>query len=267
MNTRHMKLIAGLTVAVGATGPVWASDYSASPWSLSILGGDSAGVTGSLQAPSTTTLPNLGNIDPELQGATGTLNLEKLRYEDLFKRRYDVGLELDYTLSDQLQAYGRFGYEGLGGRSRHIGGLSSDALAAGVPIDANFADADNKSLEVGTRYFWSTGTSWRPYAAAALGATRLDAIRADIFSPSADIDLKNVGFTHSGTVFSQSLETGVQYDAANNFGVRFSVAADHTGNPPAANDPALAGLGINPGHDAEGRWSFPISVAATYRFD
>lgn len=267
MNMRHMKLLASLTLAVGATGPAWASDYSSSPWSLSVLGGDSVGATGKLQAPSETALSNLGALDPELTGATGTLKLEQLRYEDLFKRKYDAGLELDYRVSDQLQTYGRFSYEGLGGQSRRVGGLTSDALSAGVPIDANFADADNKTLEVGTRYFWSTGTGWRPFAGAALGATRLDAIRADIFSPSADLDLKNVHFTRSGTVFSQSLETGVQYDAGNNFGVRFAVNADHVGNPPAANDPQLANLGINPGHDAEGRWSFPVSVAATYRFE
>jgi hypothetical protein len=267
MNMRQVKLIAGLTLAVGATGPAWASDDPSSPWSLSVFGGDSVGATGRLQAPSVTTLPNLGAIDPQLAGATGTLTLDKLRYEDLFKRKYDAGLELDYMLNDQLQTYGRFSYEGLGGRGRQIGGLTSNALSAGVPIEAHFADADNKSLELGTRYFWSTGTAWRPFAGAALGATRLGSIRADVFSPSADIDLRNVRFTRSGTVFSQSLETGVEYDAGNNLGVRFSVNADHMGNPPAARDPALAGLGINPGHDAEGRWSFPVSLAATYRFE
>lgn len=267
MKMRHMKLIASLTLVVGATGPAWASESSSSPWSLSVIGGDSVGTTGNLQSPRVAALPDLGSIDPGLGGATGTLRLEKLQYEDLFKRKYDVGLELDYALNDQLQTYGRFSYEGLGGRSRHIGGLTSDALPAGVPVDANFADADNKSLEIGTRYFWNTGTAWRPFAGVALGATRLGAIRADIFSPSADINLRDVRFTRSGTVFSQSAETGVEYDAGNNFGVRFSVNADHTGNPQAANDPALAGLGINPGHDAEARWSFPVSLAATYRFD
>lgn len=267
MNMRHTKLIASLTLVVGATGPAWASDYSSSPWSLSIFGGDSVGATGHLQSPSVATLPNLGAIDPALDGATGTLSLEKLNYEDLFKRRYDVGLELDYRLNDRLQTFGRYSYEGLGGESRQIGGLTSDALSTGVPINANFADANNQTLELGTRYYWSSTAGWRPFAGASLGATRLDAIRADIFSPSADLNLQDVRFTRAGTVFSQSLETGVEYNAANNFGVRFAVNADHSGNPPAANDSQLAGLGVNPGHDAEGRWTFPVSLAATYRFD
>jgi hypothetical protein len=265
MNTRPLKLIAGVAL-IGAAGPVLASDFSSSssPWSLSILGGDSVGETGKLLTPSTKSFADLGTLDPALAGSSGTLSLDKLRYEDLFRRRYDVGLELDYSLTDNVQTYGRFSYEGLGGKTRQIGELSG--ASGSSPVDARFADADNMSLEVGSRYYWNLSPNWRPFAGASLGATRMDAMRATI-ATTGGVDLNNVRFTRNGTVFSQSVETGVEYDADNNFGVRFGVNAQHLGAPPSARDPSLAELGIDPGHDAESRWSFPVSLAATYKFD
>jgi opacity protein-like surface antigen len=265
MITRQLNLIAGLTLIVGASGVACAAD-STSPWSLSILGGDSVGQTGRLLAPSTQSLTDLSALDPALSGTPGTLSLDKLSYEDIFKRRYDAGAELDYALNENLQTYGRFNYEGLGGRTRRIGELTTASSTTAVPLEARFADADNMSFELGSRYYWSTGANWRPFVGAALGATRMDAMRASVATPEG-VDLHNVHFTRDGTVFSQSAETGIEYNPGNNFGVRFSVDADHLGTPPSAHDPQLAELGINPSHDAESRWSFPVSLAATYRFD
>jgi hypothetical protein len=75
-----------------------------------------------------------------------------------------------------------------------------------------------------------------------------------------------VRFTRPATVFSQSLETGVEFNPNTNFGVRFSVDADHMGAPPSARDPMLSDLGYDAAHDAEGRWTFPVAVAASFHF-
>ncbi len=122
------------------------------------------------------------------------------------------------------------------------------------------------SFELGSRYFWQTGTDWRPFAGAALGATHLDAIRASFTSPETTLDLPNAQFTRSGVVFSQSLETGVEYDPGSNFGMRLSVNADHVGAPRSADNTDLTELGFDAGHDAHSRWAFPLSVAAAYHF-
>lgn len=265
MTPRNLNLIALATLIAGAAGRACAADQ-ADPWSLSILGGDSVGMTGSLRSSSTASIADLGAIDPPLAGATGTLSLDKLRYEDLFRRRFDTGLELDYSIDRNLQAYGRFGYESLGGRTRRVGTLTSESLATSDALNARFSDTDNMSFELGSRYYWQMPGNWRPFAGAALGATHLDGIRASFTSPGTDIDLKNAQFTRSGTVFSQSVETGVEYDPGNNFGLRLGINADHISSARSVNDPSLTALGIEGGHDAQDRWSFPLSIAANYRF-
>lgn len=266
MNTRHVRFLAALALAGGAARGAYAADTD-SPWTMSIYGGDAVGVSGRLRAPGTSSITDLGTVDPVLTGESGTLTLDKLRYDDLFRHRYDTGLELGYAFSDNLQSYGRFSYDGLTGRSRRIGSLTIDGTSSPTPLDARFADADNMSFDVGTRYFFTTNSPWRPYAGAALGATHLDAMRATLTVPDTTLDLTNLRFTRPGTVFNQSVETGVEYNPSSTFGVRFSVDADHFGAPKSAHDPSLAELGLDSSHDAEGRWTFPVAVAATYHFE
>lgn len=262
MTTRHIRFLTALALAAGTARTVSAAD---SPWGIAVYGGDSIAENGELRAPMSSH-PDLGALDPALSGVSGTLSLDRLRYDDLFRRRFDTGLELNYSFDGNLQSYGRFSYDSLGGRTRTIGAFTSAGLP-GAPVRARFGDEDNKTFELGSRYLWTTGTAWRPYAGLALGVTRLDATRANLFIPDSGSEAQPVRFTRSGTVFSQSLETGVAYNPTPAFGVRFSVNADHFGTAPSANDPALASLGYDAGHDAEGRWSFPITLAAAYRFD
>src|SRR5262247_3127199 len=98
MNTRHVRIFAALALAGGVARGAYA-EGSDSPWTMSIFGGDSAGISGQLRAPGTISFTDLGVFDPTLSGAPGTINLEKLRYDDLFRRRYDTGFELGYAFS------------------------------------------------------------------------------------------------------------------------------------------------------------------------
>ncbi len=122
------------------------------------------------------------------------------------------------------------------------------------------------SFQLGSRYFWSTGTDWRPFAGFALGATHLDAMRATLTSADLPTDLDNLHFTRSGTVFSQSVQTGVEYTPSSALGLRFGVDVDHVGRPHDTEDPQLEALGYGPNDQAHSMWSIPVSIAANYRF-
>jgi opacity protein-like surface antigen len=265
MNPRNFGILASLAIIAGARAAN-ADTPADSPWGVAVYGGDTVTEAGRLRSPLSSTIPDLGALNPQFSGTSGTLSLDKLRYDDLFRQDLATGVELSYTFSRNLQTYGRFDYATLDGRTRRAGFLSTDALGGSEPLDARFHDEDNKSLEIGSRYFWPTGTPWQPFAGIAIGATRLDAIRANFTTPDEAIDLANLRFTRSATVFSQSLETGVEFNPNTNFGVRFSVNADHMGAPPSARDPMLSELGYDASHDAEGRWTFPVAVAASFHF-
>lgn len=265
MKFRSVQILTVVSMVAGAARVAMAAEPS-SPWSLSISGGDSVAETGSLRRPSTADFTDLGTLDPTLTGTSGTMRLDRLKYDDLFHRQFETGLELDYSFSDNLQGYGRFGYTSLGGRTTTIGTLNSAAFDSPAAVRARFADVDSMTFELGSRYSWNTGTDWRPFAGFALGSTRLDSMRADITSTDLSTDLTDMRFTRTATLFSQSLQTGVEYTPNSAFGLRFSVDADHVGRPPNADDARLTALGFGPNDDAHSLWSFPVSIAANYRF-
>jgi hypothetical protein len=265
MKFRSMQILTVVSLIAGASRVATAAE-PASPWSLSISGGDSIGESGSLRSPITTPFSDLGTLDPALSGTSGTLRLDRLRYEDVFRRRFDTGLELDYSFNDNLQSYGRFGYTSLGAHMSTIGSLEGISLDSPAAVRAHFAEANNMSFELGSRYFWATGTDWKPFAGFSLGATHLDAMSATLNSPDLATDLSDLRFTRGGTVFSQSLQTGVDYTPSEAFDLRFAIDAAHVGKPPSGDDARLTSLGFGPNDDARGFWSFPVSVAAAFHF-
>lgn len=268
MNTRPVKAWTLLALIAGAGAVANASDQT-SPWSLSILAGDAMGMNGSLRAPIDAPVADLGALNPSMNGQSGTVALHRLHYENLFRPRFDTGLELGYSFSDALQAYGRIGYEGLDGRTRVIGritGEESEGPASTGEVSARLSDVHNESLEVGSRYTWQTGSDWRPFAGVALGASRVDGMGGTLALQADPVVPEHVRFTRGDTVFSQSAEAGVEYDPGNNFGVRLSVEADHTGVASNARDPKLLALGYNTDNDAQARWAYPVAISAVWHF-
>lgn len=234
------------------------------PWKVELFGGDSIGLHGSLLRPTDITLPDAGALSPSLEGSSARLGLDRLKYDDIFRRRYNAGTELSYAFSDEVTAYGRFSYAALTGKTREIGALSTENGGV-APVTAHFRDLDTWSMELGSRYYFPTGLSFQPFAGAGLGMTRVHAITASLDIPSEAVVLPDVGFTRSDTRFSQNVETGIEMHSNPNLDLRLSLEADHISGSHDGHDPELADLGLNGGHAGE-QWSFPVTVGAVYRF-
>jgi hypothetical protein len=257
---RVQMLIPFLTVFATAA----RAQESDSPWKMEVFGGNSIGMRGSLSPPLNVTLPNAGSLSPSLEGESAALGLNRMRFDDIFRPQYSAGTELSYTLSPELQTYGRFDYDSFSGRTRDVGVLTTENGTT-APVRANFGDLDTWSLELGSRYFFPTGLSFQPFAGAALGMTRVHSISASFDVPSEAVSLPNVGFTRSDNRFSQSVETGIEMHTNPNLDLRLAVQADHVGAPHEAHDAQLADLGLSTERSAD-QWTFPVTVGAVYRF-
>jgi hypothetical protein len=266
MNSRYFKILAGLAFGSLSLGGVCAAAES-NPWSLALYAGDADSGSGKFRSPTQASIANLGTYDPKLAGASGSLALDRLDYHEAYHNRFSAALELGYALNENLQAFGRFGYDARQGREQDIGSLASARFANPQRVIAHFGNSDSRGLEVGARYLWLASERWRPYVALSVGATRTDDMDASLNVPGTAINLSKVRFARSGSTFSQSFETGVEFNPIRQFGVRFSVRANHIGTPPSGGDPQLTALGFDSGNDAGNRVDYPIALAAVYHFD
>ncbi|HEY7379280.1 MAG TPA: hypothetical protein VH542_11395 [Steroidobacteraceae bacterium] len=236
------------------------------PWGLQFFVGDSAGTEGDFASHRTTQVPDLGVFDPALSGTSGNAAFNSLRYDDIYRSRYVLGAEVSYDASENLEAYGRFSYNPLDGQTHTIGLLTTSDQSVSEPITAHFKDADQYSLMLGSRYYVPTGDQWRVFAGAALGASRFDDMTGTIDLPTAGVSMPDLRFARATTVFSQSLEAGIAYHSPASVDLQFSIGADHMDGPKGGDDATLAALGFDTTRDGGDRWSFPITLGATYRF-
>jgi opacity protein-like surface antigen len=261
------KLTPGaLSLLLAAAAPASHAANEDNPWGLQVYAGDSLGMHGDFSKNHLTDIPDLGPFIPSLAGTPGSVAIETVTYDDMYKSRYNVGAELSYALSENAEAYGRFGYNALTGKTHAIGLVTSPELANSAQVIGHFNDTDTYSLMVGGRYYIPTGDSWRVFGGAALGGTRLHEMTGSLDIPEESMSLNGLRFARATTVFSQSVEAGIDYQSPQNLDLTLTLGGEHMGAPRAGNDPQLAALGFDTTHEGDARWSFPLTLGATYRF-
>ena len=198
-------------------------------------------------------------------GEGGTTTYDRLAFDDVYHHDYTAGAELDYALGEHLSTFARVAYSQFGGTSREIGTFFGGSQGR-VPMFARFGDADSRELDVGARYAFFSGETWRPFLGAALGATRMSGTFAVAGAPGDD-PATRVDLGRESTVFEQRVETGVQYSPMRNFELRLTAAASHVGAGRGSDDPNLALLGLDEAQSrVRAHWDYPAELGAVWHF-
>ena len=88
-----------LSVLLAAAAPATHAATEDNPWGLQVYAGDTLGMHGDFSTNRAKDVPDLGPIIPGLAETPGTIALETVTYDDMYKSRYAVGAELSYALS------------------------------------------------------------------------------------------------------------------------------------------------------------------------
>jgi opacity protein-like surface antigen len=255
MNSRYA--VSGLFAAacVAAAAAAHAESF-AQRGSLVLFGGGNAEMPGSFRGQ---TVPFESTNPP------GTTVYDDLRFEDAYDHRYTLGAEYDYALSPQLAAFGRFGYSTFDGTNHVVGEFTSSAVES-HPVRAEFHDTRTREFDVGARYSFAPEARFHPFVGLALGAEHLSAAKAKFLNVN-DLGATDVVLGEAETVFSQRLETGLQYLPASNLGLRLSVAASHVNADTKSSDPNLALVGLeNTSGEVRDHWEYPVELGAVWKF-
>jgi hypothetical protein len=220
--------------------------------SVELSGGVDA-MSGSFAGPRTTQ-----DVQP------GSIHFDRVAFDDAFHHRHTGGAELDYALDAHAAAFARFGYTQFGGATRDVAHLLN-ADATTTRVAARFGDTAARELDVGARYAFVPGARLQPFVGAALGAARVSPLRATVKEPiGAPV---TVELARDGTLFTQRVETGLQYSPTRSLGVRLTVAADHIDGQRGSDDSNLPLLGLaDTRGELRAHWDYPAELGAVWKF-
>ena len=253
-----VSLVAGLPAAANA-----AHDDSQRGWNVSIIGGYSGGMSGSL-TPAENSVIDLSALDPSLSGA-GNAAIGRLRYGDAFRPGAAGGIEAGYGLNDHVSIYTRLTVARFLSRDLDLGVVSGGSLATPQTLNAQFHDTEDRTWEIGSRYAWAAGQRWRPFIGGGLGITRPDRIQASLTSTDSAFTARAVDFTDNRRVLAANITGGADLSIAKTFGLRFSLGAEYAGAPRGAQDPTLGTLGVNVDRDSGARVDYPLEIDAVFK--
>jgi hypothetical protein len=252
MNARSVSL---LCAALAAAGIAHADDFRDRA-SFALFAGGNAAMPGSFRGQT---------VPYQINDPSGSIVYHDLKFDDAYDHQYTYGGEFDYAFNPSLTGFGRIGYANFDGREQHVGTFTSAATELS-PVKASFEDTNTREFDLGARYNFMPGSKWQPFVGAALGATHLSAAKADF--PNLDGSGKTrVTLGESDTVFSQRVETGLQFAPMRNFDLRLSAAANHLDTDTKSSDPNLALVGLKDlSGEERNHWDYPVELAAVWNF-
>ena len=261
MNLKKMALPIGVSFLLGAgvTTPAVAQMTPGSV-SLSLNGGGSFAVGGTMHGGANAPVADLGALNPTLAGIPATLQIQDRSQNDVYDTAWSIGGEIGYALNERAEALLGVRYLKASGNRINVGAAAAGApVNASLPVFGNFGDYEALSLELGYRQYLGAMGGVTPFVSGRAGATRISAISADFTVPDAGITLANVPFSKAGWAFSGGAALGVSVPLSEKISLEPEVGIHYTDGA-KGNDAALGGLGLGSINDKGERWSVPVSL-------
>lgn len=254
-----LPLTALVATSAHAAGP------EAGRWSMSLVGGVDAPLSGDVHDGATVVVPDLGPLNPALAGVDAELRIGARGHDRIYDTAGTVGLEFAYAPSDRSEVFGQVRRTEADDGRVQVGGAYVPALATELPVYGTFEDYSALSAEVGYRMYFGTAGSARPFVGARIGAVRVDEIRATFEIPDAAITIPDAAFYDSGWVASGGLDAGVVFPIGETFSMTLAGGVRYIADP-KDDDSAIGGLGLATINDTGSRFSVPVTLSARWDF-
>ncbi|QCO68546.1 hypothetical protein E5843_13620 [Luteimonas yindakuii] len=254
-----VPLSALLATSAHAAGP------EAGRYSLSLVGGVDAPLSGDVHDGAVAQVPDLGPLNPALAGVAAELRIGARGHDRIYDQATTIGLEFGYGLSDSAEVFGSVRKTMAEEGSVQVGGAYVPALDTELPVYGTFGDYEALSAELGYRHYFGTVGFARPFVGARIGATRTNGIRATFEIPDAGITIAGAPFYETGWSAIGGVDLGVVMPVSDTFSVTLASGVRYVGDL-KDDDSAIGGLGLASINDTGSRLSVPVTLSARWDF-
>ncbi len=259
------RFILGLVATLMASTAAYA-DPQPGKVSGSIFGGTDFPVGGQVHNGASAAVPNLGPLNPALNGVPATLNIDKKSHKAIYDQSVVIGGELAYGVSESGEVLGQLRYTSAKGNRIQVGNAVAGApVNATLPVFGTFGKYKAWNLELGYRHYLGASGGIRPYAAVRAGVSRTSKINATFEIPAAAITIANAPFYKRSWAISAGGDVGVSVPLAENFSMQLETGIRYSGNP-KGDDSVISTIGLGSINDTGKRWAVPVTLRAKVTF-
>lgn len=233
-------------------------------WTVSLEAGSEFQTDGDVHGGATAPVPNLGPLNPALDGINAELRIQPRSFDDIYGEGMNIGAELAYGMSENAEIFGSLRYMKADEGRVQVGGAFVPALAATLPVFGTFDDYQAYGVELGYRQYFGTGML-KPYVAGRIGAVFTDKINATFEIPDGGITIADAPFYDSSTSVSLGLDVGLSYALNDRVALQAETGIRHITSL-SDDDSAIGGLGLASINGVGERTYVPLTVKAKFAF-
>lgn len=193
-------------------------------------------------------------------------------FSDVFEAPVEIGVQLNYGLSELSEIFGGVSYMRAAGKSfdallfTFAGNIGGFPIATGETLVGKFEDYQEFAANFGYRRFIDLNSGFKPFLGATVSVRKVSAIDLDFRHSSNSLAIDDVRFYKPSIAFGGGLQVGFRYDVNDWAAIGLTTGINYRTNLTQEDDDVV---GFREFTDANNRGdilSIPVAVRLTAHF-
>jgi hypothetical protein len=222
--TRTLRMVAVVVLGY-AVFPAYADDGLVSlpkrdRLAVEPYAGTAVGVGGTFVKEFSEILAQTGTVAGSTFSTALGFDVPNRDFSDVYDAPQEVGVQLNYGLSDLSEVFGGVSYMRASGKAfdallfTFTGNIGGVPIATGSTMIGEFEDYQEFAANFGYRHFLDTGSGWKPFLGATTSVRKVSAIDLDLRHSSNGVTIDNVRFYRPSIAFAAGLQAGFRYQVS-----------------------------------------------------
>lgn len=276
MRQRALGLFASAMICVGAF-PAQAVDGLVSlpkrdRFSVEPFAGTAVTVGGTFVKEFSEVLTQTGTVAGTTFSTSLGFDVPNRDFSDVYETPVEIGIQLNYGLSDLSEIFGGVSYMRAAGKSfdallfTFAGNIGGIPIATGTTLVGEFEDYQEFAANFGYRRFFDLNSGFKPFFGATVSVRKVSAIDLDFRHSSNSVAIDDVRFYKPSIAFAGGLQLGFRHDVTSWAALGMTTGINYRTNLAQEDDDVVGFREFSDANNKGDILDIPISVRLTARF-
>ena len=241
-------------------------------FSVEPYAGTAAAIGGTFVKEFSEVLTQTGTVGGQTFSTALGFDVPNRDFSDVYDAPHEVGVQLNYGLSDHSEVFGGVSYMRASGKDfdallfTFAGNIGGVPIATGSTLVGEFEDYQEFAANLGYRRFFAIDAPLKPFIGATFSVRKVSAIDLNFRHSSNGVRIDNVRFYAPSIAFASGLQVGMRYDINNWAALGVTTGVNYRTNLKEEDDDVVGFREFTNANNRGDVLDIPVSVRLTARF-